>query len=207
MNCYICGAEIPNPNRHQKYKYKKTGRAYCSIECSRKYLSKRSSETMAATNRKYASARMKKNNPMHKPEIREKMRQTLIRIGHHPPVQGGNGKPMPVPQAKLMEVLKDLSPIAEFSQPVFKGKYNGYPTHYKIDIAIPTVKLAIEIDGYSHCSQKRQKQDAKKTQLLESLGWTVLRFANQEILDDVEKVVQSITLKLREIITISQKVS
>lgn len=54
------------------------------------------------------------------------------------------------------------------------------------------LKLAIEADGGSHNSIERQAQDAKKDELLRSLGWTVLRFTNQQILMETEKTMQVI---------------
>ena len=56
----------------------------------------------------------------------------------------------------------------------------GYPTHYKIDLALPERKIAVEVDGFSHGS--RRDQDEKKEAKLRSLGWIVLRFSNRDIL-------------------------
>jgi very-short-patch-repair endonuclease len=57
---------------------------------------------------------------------------------------------------------------------------HGYPSHYKIDIAEPKQKIAIEVDGNSHHSRKAL--DTKKDAKLRSLGWIVLRFWNRDIL-------------------------
>lgn len=191
ISCIECGKDIlwETLDRNQKYRYSKTGRAYCCEECKKAFVRRISAETMARTNRKYASARMKANNPMSNPEIREKMSKTLKRIGHRPVIRGGNGKGMTKPQAKLMNALTEMNPASEFVVRTKVKKINEehLPLHYKIDIALPEYMIAIEVDGGSHCQLARKEQDRKKENFLESAGWTVLRFTNREVLEDVEK--------------------
>jgi hypothetical protein len=140
---------------------------------------------------------------MHSLPSREKMRGTLKRINHQPPFRGGNGKPLPIPQEALMKALAEFSPVAEYVQRTGMGRHSGYPSHYKIDIAIPQIMLAIEVDGMSHSVISRQEQDKKKEELLSSLGWKVLRFTNRRITEELT----SITSKLREIIITLQMAS
>src|SRR6266511_2593093 len=78
--CSICRQEFQQPPRWSK----KT----CSASCSR--IS--NSQTMSRTNRKHASARMKRNNPMHRDEVRQKVSITHRARGHQPIVKGGNGR-------------------------------------------------------------------------------------------------------------------
>lgn len=195
--CSECGTAViwERLTRHQRYKYRKTGRAYCSEKCMKEYCRRNSSATMSRTNRKYASARMRVQNPMNDLEIRAKMSATLHRIGHKPKVQGGNGRGMTIPQALLMEALASLSPESEFVVRTYAKKVNAehYPSHYKVDIAIPIEMLAIEVDGMSHTSLVKKSQDAKKENFLKSRGWTVLRFSNAEILADVIACVRMVT--------------
>ena len=92
--CIECGKEmlwdtLVKAERQRYYRYQ---RVYCCQECKKAFVHRVKSETMARTNRKYASARMKANNPMSNPEAREKMAKTLKRIGHRPAIRGGNGK-------------------------------------------------------------------------------------------------------------------
>lgn len=51
-------------------------------------------------------------------------------------------------------------------------------------------KLVVEIDGKIHKFQ--QDYDNGRTAELEQLGLTVIRFSNEEVLTDVDKVVQQI---------------
>ena len=140
-----------------------------------------------------SSERMKKNNPMRKKETREKVSKTLKKIGHKPIQQGGNGKIMPIPQKILLEALGG-GWCAEYSvATLLRGKSKEkYPTCYKIDIAHPLKKIAIEVDGTSHNSLIRREQDKKKTEFLEQLGWKVLRFKNDQILQSITSVLKDI---------------
>jgi hypothetical protein len=187
LNCTMCGKEVV-ATKYSKRQFKTTGRAYCSRECSGKYRSDISSRVMAETNRKYASERMKRNNPMADPVAREKMIATLKAIGHCPKVKGGNGQ-----LTRQQETLaKALGWPTEYVIPT-KG-IPGTPQSYKADIACPEIKLAIEVDGHSHTLPSRRDEDRKKERALESLGWKVLRFWNQEIDSDIEGCLAKIRL-------------
>lgn len=54
-------------------------------------------------------------------------------------------------------------------------------------------KLIVEVDGKI---QQQQEQDAARTEALNSMGYTVLRFDNEEILADVDAVVEKIKVAL-----------
>lgn len=128
-------------------------------------------------------------NPMASAASRKKMSATLRRRGHKPVVRGGNGRPMPKAQAVLLAALgqgfeaEHVVPTREPRKP------GGYPTHYKLDIANPAARVAVEIDGGSHRAIARREADARKDQLLTALGWTMLRFTNKEVLASPSSVV------------------
>ena len=197
--CTVCQKEV-NPEmftrkqwRSKMSLFRKTGRIYCSTVCSKQFTAQNSAKVMAETNRKYASARMKANNPMKKPETRQKVSERLKEIGHCPKVRCGNGAGLTVPQQNLLLALKDLEPYAEYPVPV-RMPLEGlnYPTCYKVDVAIPSFMVAIEVDGRSHCALSRKEQDAKKAALLERQGWTVLRFWNRQVTEHLEDCVQMV---------------
>ena len=166
LSCIVCN------KRFEHIRIKKT----CSEKCRRII----SSQIMSKTNRKYASERMIKNNSIYKPGAREKLSATLKKIGHQPKYRGGNGRPSPVPVKILFHALEGLGFEIEVAVPTKMGRYSGYPTCYKIDIANKKMKIGIEIDGNTHHSPARRFQDIKKENLLTSLGWTILRFTNPE---------------------------
>lgn len=114
-------------------------------------------------------------------QARMKMKARLREIKHKPIKCGGNGQLLPLSQLALLHALGD-GWEAEVAVPTKIERGNGYPTCYKIDIANMEKKIAIEIDGGSHCMIERREQDAKKTDLLVSLGWSVFRVSKEEAL-------------------------
>lgn len=147
---------------------------------------------MSERNRIEAPERMRNKNPMRNSETREIVSQRLKAIGHKPKFQGGNGKPLPDTQVKLLKRLSGEW-TAEFVVQTHTYRGSGLSTHYKIDIANPNLLIAIEVDGRSHCCLLRQSQDLKKEKFLKSKGWRVLRFTNYQINADIEAVLNAIT--------------
>jgi very-short-patch-repair endonuclease len=64
--------------------------------------------------------------------------------------------------------------------------------HYKADLADQTRKLVVELDGASHRSPNARAKDAKKEKALSLLGWSVLRFSNQDVMENTDSVVEAI---------------
>ncbi len=62
--------------------------------------------------------------------------------------------------------------------------------HYILDIACRTAKLGIELDG-SHHSEQAPRDDAR-TAYLTGQGWTILRFWNNEVSENLDGVVNVI---------------
>lgn len=124
--------------------------------------------------------RVRALNPTKDPAVREKISARLREMGHQPKLRGGNGRPMPIPQRILSRALGPEWQ-AEYVLPTRRPGC-GLPNHYKIDLALPHQKIAIEVDGPSHYAAARQEQDRRKTEFLCSCGWTVLRFWNKDIL-------------------------
>jgi len=67
---------------------------------------------------------------------------------------------------------------------------------YRLDFAHLPSKTAIELDGYYyHADPGRFRTDRRRDRELAALGWRVVRFAGEEILDDVGRCVAE-TLRL-----------
>jgi len=70
-----------------------------------------------------------------------------------------------------------------------------YPLRYSyiLDFAFPDQMLAIETDGkYWHSKPEMRKRDAYKNFILNKLGWKVLRFSDEEILNNVSSCAETI---------------
>lgn len=161
--CPVCGADV-RPVRH------KTGIHAGHLETEASF-----SLRVCCGN----SCAKKLKNPMHSEETRKKVSDTFKRLGLQPKVKWGNGNGLTPPQARLLALLSE-GWEAEFTVKTYQTSKQGFPHAYKIDIANPTLMIAVEIDGSSHHSPKRREQDEKKDALLISLGWKVLRLSNTQ---------------------------
>ncbi|WP_202329893.1 endonuclease domain-containing protein [Mesorhizobium sp. L-8-3] len=65
---------------------------------------------------------------------------------------------------------------------------------YIVDFACPEKKLVIEIDGSHHGEAGQAEADRIRDAKLQSLGWTVLRFWNDDVLRDVAGVCQHVVV-------------
>ena len=65
---------------------------------------------------------------------------------------------------------------------------------YIVDFACPTHKLIVEIDGSQHGSADVAEADALRTAKLQGLGWTILRFWNDDVVRDIDNVCQHIVI-------------
>ena len=143
------------------------------------------------TKRPDMAERMRKSNPMANPEIRKKVSQILT--GRTFLSRGGNGH-ITDQQEQLRVALGLPESALEFPIPTANaGKhFESLPSSYKVDLAIVEIKLAIEIDGRSHKEKRWEYLDQRKTAVLNYLGWTVLRFWNKEINQDLARCVQMV---------------
>jgi very-short-patch-repair endonuclease len=63
---------------------------------------------------------------------------------------------------------------------------------YIVDFYAHKLKLIIELDGKYHQNKKQQILDDERTTFLEFNGLKVIRFKNEEILENLETVVQKV---------------
>ncbi len=67
---------------------------------------------------------------------------------------------------------------------------------YVVDFCSIKRKLVIELDGSGHLAQ--QESDEQRTKYLESQGFTVIRFWNTQVLNDMDGVVKAIIYTLEQ---------
>jgi very-short-patch-repair endonuclease len=63
--------------------------------------------------------------------------------------------------------------------------------YFLADLANPSQRLIVEIDGRDHCGAKLLK-DVIREEWLVSQGWTVLRFTNKEVRSSLASVAEKI---------------
>ena len=66
------------------------------------------------------------------------------------------------------------------------------------DFACIEKKLVVEVDGLYHSTDEQIEEDRKRTYHLSQLGFRVLRFTNEEIMTDINKVILTIKTSLNE---------
>ncbi len=59
---------------------------------------------------------------------------------------------------------------------------------YIVDFFSKEVNLIIEIDGYSHTLDEIKENDKIREEKLISLGFSILRFSDKEVLDEIDNV-------------------
>ena len=65
--------------------------------------------------------------------------------------------------------------------------------NYVVDFYCNESKLVIELDGNFHTEAETKEYDKSRTNLLNELGITVLRFWNEEVIKDPGKVIKKIS--------------
>lgn len=64
--------------------------------------------------------------------------------------------------------------------------------NFIVDFYCPKLKLVIETDGNHHYTDRARASDRARTEILQGYGLSVIRFSNQEVLDNFTGVVLSI---------------
>ena len=71
--------------------------------------------------------------------------------------------------------------------------------HFIVDFYSHRLKLAIEVDGEYHNSAEQKKLDLERTQVLEFNGLELVRFNNDEVLNDLHKVLEDLKATIASI--------
>jgi very-short-patch-repair endonuclease len=70
--------------------------------------------------------------------------------------------------------------------------------NFIIDFFCQELYLAIELDGYSHFLDSRMETDLRKEKRLSELGIKLIRFWDDEVLNDLENVLRVIEITVME---------
>ena len=68
--------------------------------------------------------------------------------------------------------------------------------NYIPDFCCPKAKVIIELDGGHHLEQ--EDYDAERTKYLESQGYKVIRFWNNDVINDIDSVIRTIQFALED---------
>ena len=71
--------------------------------------------------------------------------------------------------------------------------------NYILDFYAPSIKLAIELDGSQHFEDRGEAYDIVRTERLNNVGVTVLRFTNLDVDIHLADVVRQIENKIRDL--------
>ncbi|PPF34243.1 hypothetical protein C5E05_15180 [Pseudoclavibacter sp. AY1H1] len=73
---------------------------------------------------------------------------------------------------------------ARFPEPVLQHRvFDGRRFVARIDLAYPSLKIALEYDGEHHFTVAKAVEDIERRRELESLGWTVIQITRRDIQD------------------------
>ncbi len=70
---------------------------------------------------------------------------------------------------------------------------------YILDFYCPELNLAIEVDGESHNSENARRRDQKRQREIEAYGIRFLRFTDDEVLGNPDRVVDAIEKMVRQL--------
>lgn len=69
---------------------------------------------------------------------------------------------------------------------------------YITDFVALEVGLIIEVDGSYHSEPQQEEDDERRTRKLKTMGFDVIRFTNEDVLYNTNKVIDDIIQKLQE---------
>jgi very-short-patch-repair endonuclease len=70
---------------------------------------------------------------------------------------------------------------------------------YVVDFYCPSLKLVIEVDGVTHCTEEEKEYDRQRQTEIEQFNINFVRFTNPEIYDDLYNVLEKIKAKIEEL--------
>ncbi len=116
------------------------------------------------------------------------------------PVKRSNPKTM----HRAGELRKELTPAESKLWAYLRGdKLNGVNFRRQhaignsiVDFVSIKNKLIIELDGSQHLEQ--EEYDVERTKYFESLGYKVLRFWNNDVMNDINSVIRVLEIALSE---------
>ncbi|MEN8966344.1 MAG: DUF559 domain-containing protein [Polaribacter sp.] len=79
----------------------------------------------------------------------------------------------------------------------FKFRRQHIVDEFIVDFICIEKRLIIEVDGKYHNTKEQQEADELRTEILNTLGFKVIRFTNEEVIGDIDKVLKHISEELK----------
>jgi very-short-patch-repair endonuclease len=70
--------------------------------------------------------------------------------------------------------------------------------NYIADFMCKDLMLVIEVDGFTHWNDEEKKKDEEKDKILQLAGFTILRFTDEEVLNNLSQVQEKIMKWIEE---------
>ena len=95
----------------------------------------------------------------------------------------------PEPERRLLRALRETFPSLKWRHQAPVGPFYA-------DILCFSEKLVVEVDGDTHA--ETNEYDAARMRFIEREGYRVLRFANNDVLQNLDGVIAAISLSFQE---------
>ena len=128
------------------------------------------------------------------------------------PRRGGRGKICSMPSKRTTpkgyerarQLRKELTPAEQKLWAYLRGnKLNGVKFrrqhaigNYIVDFCSIKAKLIIELDGSQHLEQ--DKYDVERTRYVNAQGYKVIRFCNNQVMNDISGVIRAIEIAIQD---------
>jgi hypothetical protein len=120
---------------------------------------------------------------MHRPDVREKHLAALPKKGDdvRHMFKNGNGQPVSPLVSLIADILTQIGFVKEYAIATRgHGTVHKPPDGYKADFANPETLTVIELDSPYHNTIEQRRLDKKKNEVLEALGWKVIRIKHKQ---------------------------
>ena len=124
----------------------------------------------------------------------------LIKFDKHITMENKKLHSLPILKEKRKALRKNLTPAEATLWTALKSSQHKNRKfirqhsieHYIADFYCPAEKLIIELDGQGHFTPEAAEYDAQRTKRLNELGFTIIRFENKLIFQDMPGVLDHI---------------
>jgi type I restriction enzyme M protein len=126
-------------------------------------------------------------------EVKVGARAAIIRTVeiHVPPKLLANARELRKNQTKAEELLWLLLRDRKLNNLKFRRQH-PLSVGFIIDFYCAKQKLGIEVDGGYHNNKEQQKRDTERTKIINKYGIKIIRFSNDNILNNTESILEEI---------------